>query len=166
MPDFGEVLVDIRDHFADPLPFRVNPVHVFTAVMLESLGSMSLRMLGYRSPIRVPNFDSDIVSIQRHFESLRDLPCTRDQIDQAQDLLHNTLTRFQTRIHREYDLWFAAARAGAFLGTLIIMLLLTSAMMCLLTHRLAGDAMCLTLVIAIEGIAGVACVQHWHYRYP
>lgn len=165
MPDFGEVLVDIRDHFADPLPSRVKPVHVFTAVMLESLGAMLLKAWGYRSPIRVPNFEADITSIQHHFEGLRDLPCTRDQIDQAQDLLHNTLARFQTRIHREYELWFAAAQAGAFLGTLIIILLLASAMMCLLTHRLVGDSICLSLVIAIEGIAGIACVQHWHY-YP
>lgn len=164
MPDFGEVLADIRDHFAEPLPYRVRPIHVFIAVLLESLGAMLLRPFGYRSPIHPPNFDGDLTAIRDQFNSLHDLPCSRAQIEQAEDLLRDTLMRFQMRIQHEQETWLAAAHAAVFLGTLTIILLLTSSMMCLMTHRLPGDAICLVAIIVIETIAGSICLRHWHYR--
>lgn len=161
MEDFGETLVDIRDHLSGPLPIRVRPLWLFTKVLATTVSTLFLTAFRRRRPqvfTDVPAIEPDLRVVLHEFDALKGKPCSHEQIAQAQEVFQEIMARLQARNAHERFLWLVVTQAALFLGTLIFLLLLTSIMMCVFTQRPLGEIICIALLVVIQTVVGTACL--------
>jgi hypothetical protein len=136
-------------------------VRLFTKILATTVSTLFLTVCRRRRPqvfTDVPAIEPDLRVVLHEFDALKGKPCSHEQIAQAQDVFQEIMARLQERNAHERFLWLAVTQAALFVGTLIVLLLITSIMMCVLTQHPLGEIICIALLFGIETFVGTACL--------
>jgi hypothetical protein len=166
--DFGEHLVEVREHLEVPLPLRVSFWRVFAAVALEAFSMAVIFTLrrDWRSCVQdhkwLTSPRHDFEDVMAQFQRLNGRRATEQQIEQAQEALIKQTQRRLDRCNHETELWLIAVHRGIFIGSLLSSLLLVSMMMCLLTNRLFAVWIIMLGSLLAQLLGAIICVRGWH----